>query len=100
MGIQEMKDELEELSFRMAAYPEAYETLTAQLAHLRQRNKGIIQTDRDGADRQARRSRHLGKVRSREKKPYSIWRKMENKQISLEQLSDIYGFRVVVDERR
>ena len=33
----------------------------------------------------------------REKKPYAIWRKMENKQISLEQLSDIYGFRVIVD---
>ena len=36
-------------------------------------------------------------VYGREKKPFSIWRKMENRQISLEQLSDIYGFRVVVD---
>ena len=35
-------------------------------------------------------------VYGREKKPFSIWRKMENRQISLEQLSDIYGFRVVV----
>ena len=33
-------------------------------------------------------------VSGREKKPYSIWRKMTNKQISLEQLSDIYAFRV------
>ena len=37
-------------------------------------------------------------VYGREKKPFSIWRKMENRQISLEQLSDIYGFRVVVDD--
>ena len=36
-------------------------------------------------------------VSGREKKAYSIWRKMENRQISLEQLSDIYGFRVIVD---
>jgi (p)ppGpp synthase/HD superfamily hydrolase len=36
-------------------------------------------------------------VYGREKKPFSIWRKMENRQISLEQLSDIYGFRIVVD---
>ena len=35
-------------------------------------------------------------VTGREKKPYAIWRKMENKQISLEQLSDIYAFRVIV----
>ena len=37
-------------------------------------------------------------IYGREKKPFSIWRKMENRQISLEQLSDIYGFRVVVDD--
>src|SRR6266705_2013597 len=36
-------------------------------------------------------------VYGRDKKPFSIWRKMQNRQISLEQLSDIYGFRVVVD---
>jgi RelA/SpoT family (p)ppGpp synthetase len=36
-------------------------------------------------------------VSMREKKPYSIWRKMENKQVSLEQLADLYGFRVIVD---
>jgi GTP diphosphokinase / guanosine-3',5'-bis(diphosphate) 3'-diphosphatase len=35
-------------------------------------------------------------VYGREKKAFSIWRKMENRQISLEQLSDVYGFRVVV----
>src|SRR5690606_33306449 len=34
-------------------------------------------------------------VTGREKKPYSIWRKMQNRQISLEQLSDLYGFRVI-----
>ncbi len=36
-------------------------------------------------------------VHGREKKAYSIWRKIENRRISLEQLSDIYGFRVVLD---
>ena len=36
-------------------------------------------------------------MNGREKRPYSIWRKMERKQISLGQLSDIYGFRVIVD---
>ena len=96
MGIQDMKDELEELAFKWL-HPQAYETLTAQLALLRQRNKAVI----DGIEKElrAKLSDHkiTGKVSNREKKPYSIWRKMENKQISLEQLSDIYGFRVVVE---
>ena len=95
MGIQDMKDELEDLSFRYL-HPEGYETLTAQLATLHQRNKGIIQ--KIEAELTAKLGEHgVGAtVHSREKKPYSIWRKMVNKQISLEQLSDLYGFRVTV----
>jgi RelA/SpoT family (p)ppGpp synthetase len=96
MGMQEMKDELEELSFRWL-HPEAYDTLTSQLAVLRQRNKGIIRSIE--SELAAKLAEHgiTAQVRSREKKAYSIWRKMNNKQISLEQLSDIYGFRIIVD---
>ena len=95
MGIQDMKDELEDLSFRYL-HPDGYETLSAQLATLHQRNKGIIQ--KIVAELTAKLAEHgiVAKVLSRDKKPYSIWRKMANKQISLEQLSDLYGFRVVV----
>ncbi|WP_088343390.1 MULTISPECIES: bifunctional (p)ppGpp synthetase/guanosine-3',5'-bis(diphosphate) 3'-pyrophosphohydrolase [Rhodomicrobium] len=97
MGIQEMKDELEELAFRWL-HTQAYDTLVGQLAVLRQRNKNIIQTIEQELRAKLVDAGVTGKVSSREKKPYSIWRKMENKQISLEQLSDIYGFRVVVDK--
>ncbi len=97
MGIQEMKDELEELAFRWL-HPLAYETLVTQLNALRQRNRNLIQTIAD--ELQAKLTEHgIGaEVASREKKPYSVWKKMENKQISLEQLSDIYGFRVIVEK--
>ena len=96
MGIQEMKDELEELAFKWLQ-PKAYETLITQLATLRQRNKSSIDTIEK--EMRAKLSEYgiAGKVSGREKKPYSIWRKMENKQISLEQLSDIYGFRIIVE---
>ena len=40
------------------------------------------------------------KVKGRQKRPYSIWRKMERKSVAFEQLSDIFGFRVIVDTRR
>jgi guanosine-3',5'-bis(diphosphate) 3'-pyrophosphohydrolase len=97
MGIQEMKDELEELAFRWL-HPQAYETLIGQLNALRQRNRNLIQTITE--ELQAKLTEHgiTAEVSSREKKPYSIWKKMENKQISLEQLSDIYGFRVIVEK--
>jgi RelA/SpoT family (p)ppGpp synthetase len=97
MGIQDMKDELEELAFRWL-YPEAYGTLEKQLANLRQRNKNIIQTIEDELKAKLAEYGIEGSVFSREKKPYSIWRKMDHKQISLEQLSDIYGFRVILDK--
>ena len=96
MGMQEMKDELEELSFRWL-YPDAYETLTQQLTNLRQRNKGLIKNIESELTANLAEHGIAAMVKGREKKAYSIWRKMNNKQISLEQLSDIYGFRVVVD---
>jgi RelA/SpoT family (p)ppGpp synthetase len=96
MGIQDMKDELEELSLKWQ-HPEAYATLQEQLARLAQRNKNIIETIRSELMERLTVAGIHGEVYGREKKPYSIWRKMENKQISLEQLSDIYGFRVLVD---
>ena len=37
-------------------------------------------------------------VTGRQKTPYSVWRKMERKSISFEQLSDIFGFRIIVGE--
>ena len=43
-------------------------------------------------------SNHIeGEITGREKTPFSIWRKMQNKRISLEQLTDIVGFRVIVN---
>ncbi len=97
MGIQEMKDELEELAFKWL-HPQAFETLVGQLTSLRQRNKNIIETIEK--ELQSKFAEHgiAAKVAGREKKPYSIWRKMENKQISLEQLSDIYGFRIITEK--
>jgi RelA/SpoT family (p)ppGpp synthetase len=96
MGIQDMKDELEELAFKWL-HTQAYETLTGQLALLRQRNKVVIDGIEKELGAKLSDNKIVGKVSNREKKAYSIWRKMENKQISLEQLSDIYGFRIVVE---
>jgi len=96
MGMHEMREELDDLAFR-ELYPDAYQVVTARLAALADRNVQLIseieqQLTRKLADRgiQAR-------VVGRAKRAYSIWRKMERKSVGFEQLSDIFGFRVLVN---
>lgn len=95
MGIQEIRDELEELSFRWL-HPAAYETLMSRLNVLRDQNRGLTQEIATELKARLEAQSIKAEVYSREKKPYSIWLKMQNKQIGLEQLSDVYGFRVIV----
>lgn len=96
MGIRWVVEELQDHAFRWL-HPEAYQTVTTRLEVLRKRNKGLI--EEIGAALRARLDEEgiACEIEAREKKPYMIWRKMENKQISLEQLSDIYGFRVITE---
>jgi GTP diphosphokinase / guanosine-3',5'-bis(diphosphate) 3'-diphosphatase len=95
MGMQGVRDELEELSFKWLN-PEGYATVTAKLAELRRRNGGLIDEILLALKARFAAAGIAAEISGREKKPYSIWRKMENRQISLEQLSDIYAFRVSV----
>jgi RelA/SpoT family (p)ppGpp synthetase len=95
MGIQEIRDELEELSFRWL-HPAAYETLMSRLNVLRDRNRGLTEEIAKELKAKLETQAVHAEVWSREKKPYSIWLKMQNKQIGLEQLSDVYGFRIIV----
>jgi guanosine-3',5'-bis(diphosphate) 3'-pyrophosphohydrolase len=96
MGMQGMREELEELAFRHIN-PEAYRMVTARLNEIYERNRGVV------AEIEASLSELFAKrsikaiVKSRRKKPWSVFRKMESKALSLEQLSDLFGFRVVVD---
>lgn len=96
MGMQSVREELEELSFKWL-HPEAYKTVVAKLADLHSRNAGIVEEISKLLNGRLADVGIRADVSGREKKPYAIWRKMQNKQISLEQLSDIYGFRVLVD---
>ncbi|MFM2281944.1 MAG: hypothetical protein RLZZ444_4175, partial [Pseudomonadota bacterium] len=98
MGMQDMREELEELSFRHLN-PEAHDTITKRLEDLSARNADLVRKIEgeltellvaNGLDKAA--------VKGRQKKAYSVFRKMQSKSLSFEQLSDVYGFRVVVDQ--
>jgi RelA/SpoT family (p)ppGpp synthetase len=95
MGMQEMREELEDLAFR-ELNPDAYKVLSERLETLTARSSGWIteieqQLTKKLADRGI-----AAEVSGRRKRPYSIWRKMERKAVGFEQLSDIFGFRVLV----
>ncbi len=96
MGMQALREELEDHAFRWL-HPDAYKAVTDKLFELRLRNKGLVEEIRQALARKFSEAGIKAEASGREKKPYSIWSKMEHKQISLEQLSDIFAFRVVVD---
>ena len=96
MGMQGLRSELEDLSFR-ALMPDAYGLIAARLEGLKAKNGALIlRIESELTDQFARRGIKV-EVSGRQKQPYSIWRKMERRSIAFEQLSDIYGFRIVVD---
>ncbi len=96
MGMQSMRSELEDLSFR-CLMPDAYALIVSRLETMKAKNGAIIaRIAAELTDQFARRGIKV-EVKGRQKQPYSIWKKMERRSIAFEQLSDIYGFRILVD---
>src|ERR1700753_1553479 len=95
IGMQNMREELEDLAFAELD-PEARNSIVTHFARL----------DMQGGDRVGRIADQIKRklaehgleawVYGRGKRPYSIWRKLQTKKLSFEQLSDIFGFRVIV----
>jgi GTP diphosphokinase / guanosine-3',5'-bis(diphosphate) 3'-diphosphatase len=95
MGMQGMREELEDLAFR-ELNPDAYRVITERLETLATRSRGWISEIEQQLARKLADSGITAEVSGRRKRAYSIWRKMERKAVGFEQLSDIFGFRVVV----
>lgn len=97
IGMQEIKSELEEIAFA-ELHKEAHDSIVARLNFLREKDNNIIpkiisQLEKDMSDNDIK-----AVITGREKTPYSIWRKMQQKNASFEQLSDIMAFRICVDD--
>src|SRR5215217_3233376 len=96
MGMQDMRNELEDLSFRILQ-PDHYKAIIERLDQLQAENKETIDTiTRELTERLAV-AGITARVKARVKSPYSIFSKIQRKSIALEQLSDMIGFRVIVD---
>ena len=96
MGMHWMREELEDLSFKVLN-PEGRASIIRRFITLQKETGDVI--DRITGDMRQE-LENVGidaEVFGRAKKPYSIWRKMQEKDLSFSRLSDIYGFRVITD---
>ncbi len=97
IGMREMQDELEDIAFR-ELNPEAYESITARMAFLRKEGGNIERTVISQLSKALKEFGIKPKISGREKRPYSIWKKMERYHISFEQLTDVMAFRIIVKD--
>jgi guanosine-3',5'-bis(diphosphate) 3'-pyrophosphohydrolase len=95
MGMHGMREELEDLAFH-ELNAEAYSVISARLDALEAKNVGLVAEIEQQLTRKLSDRGIQAEVSGRRKRAYSIWRKMERKSVGFEQLSDIFGFRVVV----
>ncbi|MET0905015.1 MAG: HD domain-containing protein, partial [Tardiphaga sp.] len=96
IGMYEFMNEMQTLAFRQLE-PEAYESITRRLTQLQEGGGDRITRIASGLKLLLARNGIEAEIMGREKHPYSIWRKMAERHISFEQLSDVMAFRVIVD---
>ncbi len=96
MGMQIIRDEMEDIAFGVLN-PEAQKIIRDRLDRLHVESGDVLREIELALSKELESNGLKAEVKGREKRPYSIWRKMERKQLSLDQLSDIFAFRVLVD---
>ncbi len=97
MGMQWMREELEDLAFRVIN-PEARNSILRRFITLQRESGDVIARITGDIRAEMEKAGLDGTVYGRAKKPYSIWRKMQEKDLAFSRLSDIYGFRIIVDD--
>ena len=96
MGMNRIRDELEDLSFDILN-SEARELIKERLNFIKNNREDSFKTISSELIKVLKNNDIEAKITGREKTPFSIWRKMQSKKISLEQLTDIVGFRVLLN---
>ena len=94
MGMHWMREELEDLSFRVMN-PEARNSILRRFITLQRETGDAIPKITDDIEAVLDKHGVQAEVYGRAKKPFSIWRKMQEKKLAFSRLSDIYGFRVI-----
>jgi GTP pyrophosphokinase len=95
IGVHQIKEELEDLAFA-ELYPEARESIANRLSFLRQEGITVVDKIIEELGSVFKKNNIEAEITGREKTRFSIWKKMQRKNVAFEQLSDIMAFRVVV----
>ncbi len=97
IGMRNIKEELQDLAFA-ELYPEARESIVTRMQFLREQGVAEVEKTMEVLhEKLTEAGLPNAQIQGREKKPFSIWKKMESKKITFEQLSDIVAFRISVD---
>ncbi len=97
MGMQVVRDEMEDIAFAILN-PTANAMIRERLERLHQESGDLLKGIEVALSKSLAEHQIVAEVKGREKRAYSIFRKMERKHLALDQLSDIFGFRVLVKE--
>ena len=97
MGMNRIRDELEDLSFQVLN-PNARKLIKDRLDQIKENNLNNFNTLSEDFSNLLKKNKLAAKIYGREKTPFSIWRKIQQKRISLEQITDIIGFRIILDD--
>ena len=97
MGMHRIRDELEDLSFEVLNN-DARKLIQKRLDEIKLDKKDIFETlSNEIKNLFLKKNNIKSKIYGREKTPFSIWRKVQKKRVSLEQITDIIGFRIILD---
>jgi len=96
MGMNRIRDELEDLSFQVINN-EARELIRKRLDEIKEDKSSSFKTISFKFSNILNQNNLNAKIFGREKTPFSIWRKVQKKRVSLEQITDIIGFRIILD---
>jgi len=97
MGMNRIRDELEDLSFDVLN-PKARKLIKDRLDQIKDNNLISFKAVSDEFSSLLKQNDINAKIFGREKTPFSLWRKVQQKRISLEQMTDIIGFRIIVKD--
>ncbi len=95
MGMNTIRDELEDLSFSVLNKP-ARDLINERLRFIKNNQDDTFKSISSELIDLLNKNGVEATITGREKTPFSIWRKIQNKKVSLEQLTDIIGFRIIV----
>jgi len=99
LGLWQIKWEMEDLAFRLES-PDTYRSLARSLEEKRREREAFVEGTAQQVRAMLRRAGIAAEVSGRPKHIYSIWNKMRAKQRSLDEIRDLRGLRVIVDDVR